>query len=330
MSVIFRQTRRLPRGYQLWPLAFFLLLVAGAGFWLWRAWPQVLLQSVIWQRTLNAELSSLLQSVENSPSTAGLSLLGFSFVYGVLHALGPGHGKMVITTWLATYPSKLKSGIALSLTGSLLQGIVAIILVTVVLSLLRLPAGQLHLSRFWMERGSCLLVGALGLLLCLRALKKLRVLLQRPKFTDFRPYHHMHHANCGCGNKHLPAPEQLQRGEGWRAKSVIVLLMGMRPCSGAIMLLLFSKVIGVFNWGIAAVMAMAAGTSLTISSLALLVHSCRQLAVRLSANRAPALWRQAGWATLMLTGGLILLAASLVMWCTTMPQGSSLHPSGII
>ncbi|WP_105450612.1 nickel/cobalt transporter [Escherichia coli] len=329
MSVIFRRTRSSPRWYQLWPLAFFLLLVAGAGFWLWRAWPQVLLQRVIWQRTLNAELSMLLQSVENSPSTTGLSLLGFSFVYGILHALGPGHGKIVITTWLATHPSKLKSGIGLSLTASLLQGIVAITLVTVVLSLLRLPAGQLHLSRFWMEKGSYLLVGALGLLLCLRALKKLRILLQRPKLTDFRPYH-IHHANCGCGNKHLPAPEQLQRGEGWRAKSMIVLLMGMRPCSGAIMLLLFSKVIGVFSWGVAAVMAMAAGTSLTISSLALLVHSCRQLAVRLSANRAPVLWRQAGWATLMLTGGLILLAASLVMWGSTIPQDSSLRPSGII
>ncbi|WP_105456766.1 nickel/cobalt transporter [Escherichia coli] len=329
MSVIFRRTRSSPRWYQLWPLAFFLLLVAGAGFWLWRAWPQVLLQRVIWQRTLNAELSMLLQSVENSPSTTGLSLLGFSFVYGILHALGPGHGKIVITTWLATHPSKLKSGIGLSLTASLLQGIVAITLVTVVLSLLRLPAGQLHLSRFWMEKGSYLLVGALGLLLCLRALKKLRILLQRPRLTDFRPYH-IHHANCGCGNKHLPAPEQLQRGEGWRAKSMIVLLMGMRPCSGAIMLLLFSKVIGVFSWGVAAVMAMAAGTSLTISSLALLVHSCRQLAVRLSANRAPVLWRQAGWATLMLTGGLILLAASLVMWGSTIPQDSSLRPSGII
>lgn len=329
MSVIFRRTRSSTRWYQLWPLAFFLLLVAGAGFWLWRAWPQVLLQRVIWQRTLNAELSMLLQSVENSPSTTGLSLLGFSFVYGILHALGPGHGKIVITTWLATHPSKLKSGIGLSLTASLLQGIAAITLVTVVLSLLRLPAGQLHLSRFWMEKGSYLLVGALGLLLCLRALKKLRILLQRPRLTDFRPYH-IHHANCGCGNKHLPAPEQLQRGEGWRAKSMIVLLMGMRPCSGAIMLLLFSKVIGVFSWGVAAVMAMAAGTSLTISSLALLVHSCRQLAVRLSANRAPVLWRQAGWATLMLTGGLILLAASLVMWGSTIPQDSSLRPSGII
>ncbi|MFB2015057.1 nickel/cobalt transporter, partial [Shigella flexneri] len=113
----------------------------------------------------------------------------------------------------------------------------------VVLALLQLPARQLHLSSFWLEKGSYLLVGALGLLLCWRALKKLRLLLSRPTFTAFTP-HHVHHEHCGCGHQHLPAPDQLQSGDDWRARAAIVLSMGMRPCSGAIMVLLFSKVIG--------------------------------------------------------------------------------------
>ncbi|SQC91581.1 High-affinity nickel-transport protein [Cedecea neteri] len=69
------------------------------------------------------------------------------------------------------------------------------------------------------------------------------------------------------------------------------------------MVLLFSKVIGVFGWGVLSALAMAAGTSITISGLALLVHSFRALAVRLSGNRAPVLWRQVGWSTLALAGG---------------------------
>lgn len=54
------------------------------------------------------------------------------------------------------------------------------------------------------------------------------------------------------------------------------------------MVLLFSKVIGVFGWGVISALAMAFGTSLTISMLALLVHYSRRLAVRLSRSRAPA------------------------------------------
>lgn len=103
MSVVFTPRARAPRWKSLWPLALFLTLTVVGGIWLWLAWPQVLLQSAVWQRSLNLELSQLLQAVADNPSAAGLSLLGFSFVYGVLHALGPGHGKIVITT--ACHPS---------------------------------------------------------------------------------------------------------------------------------------------------------------------------------------------------------------------------------
>lgn len=325
MSVILSPAARVSRLRQLWPLAVFLLLATGAGIWLWRAWPQVLLQSTIWQRALNVELSQLLQAVADNPSAAGLTLLAFSFIYGVLHALGPGHGKIVITAWLATHPAKLKSSIALTLAASLLQGVVAIVLVVVVLTVLQLPARQLHLSSFWLEKGSYMLVGVLGLLLCWRALKKLRGLLRRPRFTAFTP-HHVHDAHCGCGHQHMPAPEQLQSGDDWRARLAIVLSMGMRPCSGAIMVLLFSKVIGVFSWGMAAALAMAAGTSLTISGLALLVHGFRQLAVKLSGSKTPPLWQQIGWSTLALSGGVILLAAAVVMWSSAVPGGGGLRP----
>ena len=121
MSVIFTPRARSSRWKALWPLALLLAVSIIGGIWLWRAWPQVLMQSAVWQRSLNLELSRLLQAVAENPAAAGLSLLGFSFVYGVLHALGPGHGKIVITTWLATHPAKLKSSIGLTLAASLLQ-----------------------------------------------------------------------------------------------------------------------------------------------------------------------------------------------------------------
>ncbi|MGK9173305.1 nickel/cobalt transporter [Yokenella regensburgei] len=310
---------------QWWPLALFLVLAAVGGAWLWQAWPQVLRESIVWQREFNQQLSSLLQGVADNPTRAGSSLLLVSFLYGVLHALGPGHGKVVITTWLATHPSKLKSSMGLTLASSLLQGLVAVLLVVVVLQVLALPARQLPLGSFWLEKGSYALVGVLGLLLCWRALKKLHGILRKPTFKTFTP-HHVHHEQCGCGHQHLPTPQQLQQGDDWRARLVIVLSMGMRPCSGAIMVLLFSKVVGVFGWGVASAMAMAAGTALTISSLALLVHSFRTLAVKLSGSKTPAVWKQVGWTTLALAGGMVLIAAAVVMWMSAVPQGRGIRP----
>ncbi|HIE5386756.1 TPA: nickel/cobalt transporter [Enterobacter cancerogenus] len=325
MSVIASPTRKTRRWVQFWPLALFMLLAAGGLLWLWHAWPQVMMKSIVWQREVNQQMSGLLKAVAENPAKAGGSLLAFSFIYGVLHALGPGHGKIVITTWLATHPSKLRSSIGLTLASSLLQGGVAIALVVVVLSLLQLPARQLHLSSFWLEKGSYALVGVLGLILCWRAVKKLHALLQKPKFKAFTP-HHVHDAHCGCGHQHLPTQEQLQSGDDWRARTMIVLSMGMRPCSGAIMVLLFSKVIDVFGWGMLSALAMAAGTSLTISSLAVLVHSFRQLAVKLSGTKTPVLWKQVGWTTLALAGGVILLVAAVTMWISAVPMGRGLRP----
>ncbi|EAM4663121.1 nickel/cobalt transporter [Salmonella enterica] len=288
MSVIFSQRTPGRRWLSLWPLALFLLLMLVGGLWIWQAWPQVMLKSALWQRDVNQQLSALLNAV-------------------------------------ATHPSKLKSSIVLTLAAALLQGLVAIGLVVGVLTVLQLPARQLHLSGFWLEKGSYALVGGLGILLCWRAIKKLRALLRKPVFIAFTP-RHVHHEKCGCGHQHLPTQEQLHSGDDWRARLMIVLSMGMRPCSGAIMVLLFSKVIGVFSWGMASVLAMAAGTSLTITSLALLVHTFRDLAVKLSGNKAPALWRQVGWSTLALAGGGILLVAALVMWFSVPQPVGGLRP----
>ncbi|AVY98138.1 nickel transporter [Lelliottia sp. WB101] len=325
MSVISTSLSKKRRWLHLWPLALFLILAAIGALWLWQAWPQVMMKSILWQRDVNQQMSGLLKAVAENPTKAGGSLLIFSFLYGVLHALGPGHGKIVITTWLATHPSKLKSSIGLTLASSLLQGLVAIALVVVVLTVLQLPARQLHMSSFWLEKGSYALVGVLGVLLCWRAIKKLRALLRKPTFKAFTA-HHVHDAHCGCGHQHLPTQEQLQSTDDWRARLMIILSMGMRPCSGAIMVLLFSKVIGVFSWGVVSALAMAAGTSLTITSLALLVHSFRQLAVKLSGNTTPVLWRQIGWTTLALAGGVILLVAAVTMWISAVPVGRGLRP----
>ncbi|MEE4407784.1 MULTISPECIES: nickel/cobalt transporter [unclassified Serratia (in: enterobacteria)] len=328
-------TRKRHWAFSLWPLLLFVLSLALAAQLAWHYWPQLLMQSVVWQKGLHQQLAGLLQQVKAAPQQAGLALMLFSLSYGVLHALGPGHGKVVIATYLATHPARLKSSLKLTFAASLVQGLVAIALVTLMLVVLQLSSRQLHQSSFWLEKGSFILVMLLGVLLSWRALKRLYYAVKALRLSPALrisslqplPTHHVHSEHCGCGHRHLPSDSELQAGGDWRTQTAIVLAMGMRPCSGAVLVLLFSKVIGVFAWGVISALAMALGTSLTISLLALLVHYSRRLAVRLSRSRAPAAWSAVAWGALALAGGLILLFAGLLLYASAQPEfGGGIRP----
>ncbi|AJJ09775.1 high-affinity nickel-transport family protein [Yersinia rohdei] len=320
----------------LWPLLLFFVFLVGAGYVAWLYWPELLFKTVVWQKNMHQQMAQLLQQVKANPHQAGLALMMFSLIYGVLHAVGPGHGKVVIVTYLATHPAQLKSSLKLTFAASILQGGVAILLVTVLLGVLQLSSRYLHQSSFWLEKGSFLLVIALGVLLCFRALKRLyqQIKMLKPQKMSIQRIqpladNHIHSDSCGCGHRHMPSAQELQAGGDWRTRLAIVLAMGMRPCSGAIMVLLFAKVIGVYWWGILSAIAMAIGTSLTISVLALFVHYARRLAVHLSRNRAPAAWGTLVWATLALTGGIILLFAGVLLYLSSQPEAiGGIRPFG--
>lgn len=323
MSLIFTPRSQRVRGRDLWPLLVFAIGLVVVCAWLWANWSLVLLQSAACQRELNQLVSQLLRGIASTPVKSGIMLVGVSFLYGVLHALGPGHGKVIIATWLATNPAKLKTSLRMTLAASLLQGLVAVMLVFVVLYLLGLPSRQLHYSHYLLEKASFIVVTLLGVMLCLRAVRQLWRTLKHPlRFKRLYPAGsttpaHIHSAHCGCGHQHMPLPEQVSGATTWREKALVIGSMGMRPCSGAIMVLLFSKVAGVFSWGIVAAMAMAAGTALTISFLAFLTHGCRALAQRLVRERGVVYWQQTAWATLALAGGVVLCVCGIVLWQST-------------
>lgn len=309
---------------QAWPLYVMVLLFAAAGSAVWQHWPQILLQSILWQKTLHQQMTVLLQQVATHPHKAGLTLMGFSLLYGVLHALGPGHGKVVIATFLATHPTKVRTSLQLTLAASVVQGGVAILLVTLMLVVLGLSSRQLHLSGYWLEKGSYLLVVGLGLWLCWRAIRNI-VQALRPapamKILRIAP-DHQHSENCGCGHQHVPDNQMLEKAVSGKTKAMVVLSMGLRPCSGAIMMLLFSKVIGVYGWGVLSALAMAVGTAMTVSAMALLVQLSRALALKLSKGTSPAGWQKVGWSGLSLTGGVLLVAVGLMLWFSAQPAMS--------
>jgi len=323
MSVISVPQRSRSGWRQAWPLYLLLSLFAAAGIAVWLYWPQILLQSVVWQRELHREMTALLQQVASQPHKVGLTLMGFSLAYGILHALGPGHGKVVIATFLATHPTKMKTSMQLTMAAAVLQGGVAIALVTIMLMVLQLSSRQLHLGSYWLEKGSYLLVIGLGFWLCGRAGIRIARLLKKPRLTIHRlltagqGHAHQHHEHCGCGHQHMPDREMLAKAVSGKTKALVVLSMGLRPCSGAIMMLLFSKVIGVYWWGVLSALAMAVGTAVTVTAMALLVQVSRALALKLSSgkNGRGELIR----ASLSLAGGLLLLAIGAILWLSAQP-----------
>jgi len=304
------------RATRLWPLWLIAGLFSGGALLVWLYWSQILLQSVLWQKDLHRQMTQLLQQVAEQPHQAGISLVIFSLIYGVLHALGPGHGKVVIATFLATHPSRVRTSIRLTLLASLLQGSVAIVLVTVILVLLKTSSRQLHLSSFWLEKGSYLLVIGLGVMIGYRALRALWLALRprpAPVFRAFQPQH-QHDEHCGCGHAHLPTPQQMNGNVSWKTQMLVVVSMGLRPCSGAIMMLLFAKVIGVYGWGILSAAVMALGTALTISAIGLLVQQARSVAQRLAQPGAGAGIMRLLIPILALTGSLILIVVGIALW----------------
>jgi len=317
------------RASRLWPLWLMAGVLLSSALLVWLYWPQILMQSVLWQKDLHRQMTQLLQQVAEQPHQAGISLVIFSLLYGVLHALGPGHGKVVIATFLATHPTRVKTSIRLTLLASLLQGSVAIALVTVMLVLLKTSSQQLHLSSFWLEKGSYLLVIGLGVMIGYRALRSLwRTLRPRPApvFRAFKP-HHQHDDQCGCGHAHLPTPQQMSGNLSVKTQLLVVVSMGLRPCSGAIMMLLFAKVIGVYGWGVISAAVMALGTALTISAIGLLVQQARTVAQRLAQPGVTAGMTRLLIPALALTGSLILIVAGIALWQSAqMTLGGGIRP----
>lgn len=106
-------------------------LLLAAGYWLYQQWPQLTYQLIRWQMQFHRKLGGLLRASASLEPGVIASLIATSFAYGVFHAAGPGHGKLVVATYLATQPSRLKQAVRLSAGAAMLQGMVAILLIGV-------------------------------------------------------------------------------------------------------------------------------------------------------------------------------------------------------
>jgi len=211
--------------------------------------------------------------------TATWPLVGVSLLYGVFHAAGPGHGKAVIAAYLGTSRTRLRRGLALSVLSALVQGIVAVMLVEVVVGLLSYSLRRTQGAAAQLENISFALVAVLGAVLLFRSARTLYQRWHQPKRgagTLFSGGGKMQAYCADCGGLHLLAGAHIDQPLTWRASLPIVLAIGLRPCTGAILVLLVAHSLGLRWAGIAAVLAMSLGTAATVSLLATAAVSFRQ------------------------------------------------------
>ncbi len=329
-------------------IALFCLLIVAIGF----LFPWLFKQVVVWQREFNQLLSEYLHRIKQDPVTAGGGLILISFLYGVFHALGPGHGKFIITGYLSTHQSKLAASMKLTFLSSLMQGVVAVAATSVIVVALNLSSAYFKLSQLWMERIAFGLILLLGVQWCYQSLKKLwqqRKQTSQPTIQRIRLaeaplkigqntfvagrqnksavvnsseiYTRHHDEHCACGHQHIPAPNQLENADSIKSQLLVILSIGMRPCTGAIFVLFLAYMIDLYIWGILATMAMALGTGITLSGFALLVLYARQTAVTLGKwYLAPKLKIHFNSLLKLIFGILLIGFALSLIYATTLPS----------
>ena len=269
------------------------------------------------------QFSTLIRAAK-ADGSAAWSLFALSFLYGVFHAAGPGHGKAVISSYMVANEETWRRGVVLSLASALLQALVAVVLVGIAAALLNATAASMRSAVNMIEIVSYGLIILIGVrLLWVKGLAFFAALqtLHRPTAlgaaaTDTRALAQQAHGHCGahdhsehacehhhhhhhdhhhshdhdhasaCGHAHAPEPEELAGPGGWARGFSAIVAVGLRPCSGAILVLIFALAQGLFWAGVLATFIMGIGTAITVAIIATIAVGARAWAKRFADRRS--------------------------------------------
>lgn len=102
----------------------------------------------------------------------------------------------------------------------------------------------------------------------------------------------------------------------WRKILAVVVSVGIRPCSGAVLVLIFALTQGLFWAGVAATFAMAFGTAITVAVLATLALGSREVALRLGGGNTR--WVDGVWTTCAIGGALLVMGIGALMFAASL------------
>ena len=262
------------------------------------------------------QFSGLIRAAK-ADGSAAWSLMGLSFLYGIFHAAGPGHGKAVISSYLVANEETWKRGVVLSFVSALVQALVAVVVVGIAAALLNATAASMGRAVNVIEILSYSLIVLIGVRLLWvkgRAFIAAAQTLHHPAPLGAAATppdhghcmhhghgHHHHHHGCeehdqhhhhceddasAWGHAHAPEPEELAGPGGWKRGLSAVVAVGLRPCSGAILVLVFALAQGLFWAGIASTFVMGIGTAVTVALVASIAVGAKAWAKRFAESRS--------------------------------------------
>lgn len=284
---------------------------AAAGFDL----PEPLRTVAAWafalQRQLNGELRADLAVIRDHGLSWApvMTVIAGAFLYGVFHAIGPGHGKTVIGSWFLSRRARLVDGLAACAVSALVQAGTAIALVGAVAGLAALAPRVVMAQAAWAEAGSYLLITLLGGWMLIQA--------ARGRDSCGHDHGQAHMPSCACGHDHHDhdhghdGHRHPETAPPRRDLFAMAAAIGLRPCSGAILVLLFTLANNLFWLGMLATLAMAAGVALTVSGIGLSALGLNRLLARGGDSAGKRVFRRAvavaGAGAVFLLGAVLLL-----------------------
>jgi len=243
-----------------------------------------------------------------SDGSAVWTLLGLSFLYGIFHAAGPGHGKAVISSYMVASGETWRRGVVLSFVSALAQALVAIAVVSIAAGLIGVTRRTMDVTVQWIEIASYAMIAVLGLSLtwtkgrgfiaAWRGQEHAHGHTHSHSHAHDHDHHHHHegHHHHGThdhkhhshddhhGHSHGPEPEELAGPGGWKRGLSAIVAVGLRPCSGAILVLVFALAQGLYWAGVAATFMIGLGTAITVAAIATLAITAKNLAARFSSG----------------------------------------------
>lgn len=244
------------------PMAGLALLVACA--WAFVPWGGVILWAAEAQRGFQNAMAQALQAIRAGDPSAVLALCTATAAYGFVHALGPGHGKVLLGGAALASGATLKRMTVLTIAASLAQSLTAIAMIGGLVLVLGVATQNMApLAEDWLAPISYGAIAIVGTYLMLRGVMQWRKATTRHAHVhhDHHHDHHDHDHSCGCGHSHGPSMKEVEGLSGWRDAAMLVFSIAIRPCTGALFVLIIALRFDVFWAGALSILTMGMGTA---------------------------------------------------------------------